>query len=36
LFFTILAFNFVGDALRDALDPRAATGATGDRGGDDE
>lgn len=36
LFFTILAFNFVGDALRDALDPRAATGATGDRGGDGE
>jgi peptide/nickel transport system permease protein len=23
LFFTILAFNFMGDALRDALDPRA-------------
>jgi peptide/nickel transport system permease protein len=23
LFFTILAFNFVGDALRDALDPRS-------------
>lgn len=23
LFFTILAFNFLGDALRDALDPRA-------------
>jgi peptide/nickel transport system permease protein len=22
LFVTILAFNFVGDALRDALDPR--------------
>jgi peptide/nickel transport system permease protein len=36
LFFTILAFNFVGDALRDALDPRAAAGATGDRGGDAE
>ncbi|ELZ00121.1 ABC transporter permease [Natrialba asiatica] len=26
LFFTILAFNFVGDALRDALDPRAEGG----------
>jgi peptide/nickel transport system permease protein len=24
LFFTILAFNFLGDALRDALDPRHA------------
>ena len=23
IFFTVLAFNFVGDALRDALDPRA-------------
>jgi peptide/nickel transport system permease protein len=23
LFFTILAFNFLGDALRDALDPRS-------------
>ena len=26
LFFTILAFNFVGDALRDALDPRNVGG----------
>jgi len=26
LFFTILAFNFVGDALRDALDPRQGVG----------
>lgn len=26
LFFTILAFNFVGDALRDALDPRQEVG----------
>jgi len=26
LFFTILAFNFVGDALRDALDPRSEGG----------
>jgi len=26
LFFTILAFNFVGDALRDALDPRHSGG----------
>ncbi|PSQ38811.1 ABC transporter permease [Halobacteriales archaeon SW_5_70_135] len=25
LFFTILAFNFIGDALRDALDPRQTT-----------
>jgi peptide/nickel transport system permease protein len=25
LFFTILAFNFIGDALRDALDPRQET-----------
>ena len=25
LFFTILAFNFMGDALRDALDPRQTT-----------
>jgi len=23
LFFTILAFNFIGDAMRDALDPRS-------------
>jgi peptide/nickel transport system permease protein len=28
LFFTILALNFVGDALRDALDPRTATRAS--------
>ena len=27
LFFTILAFNFVGDALRDALDPRQEGGS---------
>jgi len=26
LFFTILAFNFIGDALRDALDPRQEAG----------
>ncbi|XVH30902.1 ABC transporter permease [Haloferacaceae archaeon DSL9] len=25
LFFTVLAFNFLGDALRDALDPRSET-----------
>jgi peptide/nickel transport system permease protein len=25
LFVTVLGFNFVGDALRDALDPRSAT-----------
>jgi peptide/nickel transport system permease protein len=25
LFTTILAFNFMGDALRDALDPRQET-----------
>jgi peptide/nickel transport system permease protein len=29
LFTTILAFNFVGDALRDALDPRSSTGREG-------
>jgi len=23
IFFTVLAFNFLGDGLRDALDPRA-------------
>jgi peptide/nickel transport system permease protein len=32
LFFTILAFNFVGDALRDALDPRSAGGGGGGGG----
>ncbi|MFB6161529.1 MAG: ABC transporter permease [Haloferacaceae archaeon] len=29
LFTTILAFNFVGDALRDALDPRSSAGEGG-------
>jgi peptide/nickel transport system permease protein len=33
LFFTILAFNFVGDALRDALDPRSSAGGDGGGGG---
>jgi len=32
LFFTILAFNFVGDALRDALDPRSEGGGGGGGG----
>lgn len=38
LFVTVLALNFVGDALRDALDPRVASGArggAGDRKGSD-
>ena len=32
LFATVLALNFVGDALRDALDPRVASGAQGESG----
>lgn len=32
LFATVMAFNFVGDALRDALDPRHEVGDAGARG----